>query len=118
MRHSWVPCLALDRYGRVAVADSDVRVELLDIVPRLKPSVWVHIHDIFFPTDYPVEWVIERRQAFNEQYMLEVFLAFNRTFTVQLANAWMWRQEQEMLRHLFYETGTLSPASFWMRRET
>jgi len=103
--------------SHVATVGSDVCVELLDILPRLKSSVWIHIHDIFFPTDYPVEWVIERRQAFNEQYMLEAFLAFNQTFTVQLANAWMWRREQETLRHLFDGTNTLPPASLWMRRE-
>ena len=24
--------------------------EFLEILPRLKPGVWVHVHDIFFPT--------------------------------------------------------------------
>jgi hypothetical protein len=50
-----------------------------------------------YPTDDPSR-VKERRQAFNEhQYMLEAFLAFNQTFTVQLANAWMWHEERELL---------------------
>ena len=31
----------------------DVCREFLEILPRLKPGVWVHVHDIFFPHDYP-----------------------------------------------------------------
>lgn len=104
--------------SHVATVGSDVCFELLDILPRLKPGVWVHIHDIFLPTDYPAEWVLRRRQAFNEQYMLEAFLAFNRSYSVQLANAWMWRQNRATASHLFDGSDTsLSPASFWIRRE-
>lgn len=104
--------------SHVATVGSDVCFELLEILPRLKPGVWVHVHDIFFPTDYPAEWVLERRQAFNEQYVLEAFLAFNSRFSVQLANAWMWRHEHETASLLFDGADTVAPpASFWMRRE-
>lgn len=104
--------------SHVATVGSDVCFELLEILPRLKPGVWVHFHDIFFPTDYPAEWVLEQRLAFNEQYMLEAFLAFNQTFSVQLANALIWRREHETARLLFDGADTVAlPASFWMRRE-
>lgn len=107
--------------SHVATAGSDVCFEYLDILPRLKPGVWVHVHDVFFPTDYPAAWVIDRRTAFNEQYILEAFLAFNNSYAVQLANAWMWRDENAAARRLcppaFDEAGLAgSPASFWMRR--
>src|ERR1041384_4476385 len=68
---------------------SDVCFEFLEILPTLKPGVWIHVHDIFFPYDYPAEWLINRRQALNEQYLLEAFLSFNKTFSVQLANHWL-----------------------------
>lgn len=68
---------------------SDVCYEFLEILPRLAPGVWVHVHDIFFPHDYPAEWLINRRIALNEQYLLEAFLAFNRDFNVALANYWL-----------------------------
>ena len=104
--------------SHVATAGSDVCFEFLEILPRLKPGVWVHVHDIFYPTDYPAEWVIQRRQAFNEQYVLEAFLAFNPKFSVQLANAWLWREEHATARHLFDGPPALAqPASFWIRRE-
>lgn len=105
--------------SHVATVGSDVCFEFLDIMPRLKPGVWVHVHDIFFPSDYPADWVIEHRLAFNEQYILESFLAFNSIFTVQLANSWMWRLEHETSRLLFDGSGTgAPPASFWMRRDS
>lgn len=68
---------------------SDVCREILDILPLISSGVWVHFHDIFFPYDYPPEWLIEQRRAWNEQYMLEAFLAYNHDFEIILANHWL-----------------------------
>jgi len=40
---------------------NDVYYIYLYILPRLKPGIIVHIHDIRFPQDYPREWVVDRR---------------------------------------------------------
>jgi hypothetical protein len=109
--------------SHVACVGSDVCAEFLDILPHLKPGVWVHVHDIFFPKDYPEEWVIGRRMAFNEQYILEAFLSFNAAFSVQLANHWIWLEHRSAAKELCSEsvialdTNQTEPASFWMRRE-
>ena len=29
-----------------------------EVLPRLAPGVWIHFHDIFWPLDYPAEWVL------------------------------------------------------------
>ena len=50
----------------------DVCREFLEILPSLRPGVWIHVHDIFFPHDYPAEWLIEKRIAFSEQYLLKL----------------------------------------------
>jgi cephalosporin hydroxylase len=68
---------------------SDVCREILEILPALASGVWIHFHDIFFPYDYPPQWLIEKRLAWNEQYMLEAFLAYNSHFEVVLANHWL-----------------------------
>src|SRR5262245_31355255 len=68
---------------------SDVCYEVLEVLPNLKSGVWVHVHDIFFPNDYPAEWIVERRLALNEQYLLEAFLSFSSAYSVQLANHWL-----------------------------
>jgi hypothetical protein len=68
---------------------SDVCLEILEILPAIPSGVWIHFHDIFFPYDYPPKWLIEERRAWNEQYMLEAFLAYNHAFEVVLANHWL-----------------------------
>ncbi len=68
---------------------SDVCLEILEILPAIPSGVWIHFHDIFFPYDYPPKWLIEERRAWNEQYMLEAFLAYNYSFEVVLANHWL-----------------------------
>jgi predicted O-methyltransferase YrrM len=65
---------------------SDVCREILEILPTISSGVWIHFHDIFFPYDYPPKWLIEQRRAWNEQYMLEAFMAYNHNFEVVLAN--------------------------------
>jgi predicted O-methyltransferase YrrM len=94
---------------------SDVCFEFLEILPRLAPEVWVHVHDIFFPHDYPAEWLINRRLALNEQYLLEAFLSFNKTFAPQLANYWLCLEHGEAAARLWPKAN--NPASsFWMKR--
>lgn len=93
---------------------SDVCYEFLEILPSLNPGVWIHVHDIFFPHDYPADWLLNRRLALNEQYLLEAFLAFNKTFSPQLANYWLCLDWPEVAARLWSNTATSS--SFWMKR--
>lgn len=98
----------------------DVCREFLEILPRLKPGVWIHVHDIFFPHDYPAEWLIDKRLAFNEQYLLEAFLAFNQTFAVRAANHWLALEHRDAAAALappdVWAGGALGCGSFWMQR--
>jgi hypothetical protein len=50
---------------------SDGVVLFLDVLPRLRPGVIVHIHDIFLPYDYPASW---SDRYYTEQYLLAVAL--------------------------------------------
>jgi len=94
---------------------SDVCFEFLEILPRLAPDVWVHVHDIFFPHDYPAEWLINRRLALNEQYLLEAFLSFNKTFVPQLANHWLCLEHNEAAARVWPRADN-DASSFWMKR--
>ncbi|MET4279001.1 MULTISPECIES: class I SAM-dependent methyltransferase [unclassified Bradyrhizobium] len=51
--------------------NSDTTVFLLDVLPRLKPGVLVHFHDIFWPDDYIPEWNV---RLYSEQYALGAML--------------------------------------------
>jgi len=98
----------------------DVCREFLEVLPRLKAGVWVHVHDIFFPQDYPARWLIDQRIAFTEQYLLEAFLAFNRQFRVQAALHWLNLDHPGVVAELcpapLQPGADLGFSSFWMQR--
>lgn len=74
--------------------NSDVTVFFLEVLPRLKPGVLVHIHDIELPYDYSPE---RAHWYYSEQYMLAAsLLAGHQNFRVVLPNAYVSR-EQDML---------------------
>lgn len=60
----------------------DVLFEYLEILPILKSGVLVHVHDIFTPRDYLYRWRFEEMKLWDEQYLLEAFLSFNRQYKV------------------------------------
>lgn len=97
---------------------SDVQYEYLEILPRLNKGVIVHIHDIFLPAEYPKEWVMKEHRFWNEQYLLQAFLAFNKNFEVLWAGSYMHLLHKDLLKNAFdfYNPDTTWPASFWIRR--
>ena len=68
----------------------DVAFLFLEVLPRLRPGVVVHVHDIHFPynTPYPAEQYIFRAKwplYRTEAMLLQAFLSFNREFEIELA---------------------------------
>lgn len=63
--------------SHVAKTGSDVNYLVLDVLPRLAPGVFVHVHDVFLPHEYPRSWVLHDNRSWNEQYLLQAYLAFN-----------------------------------------
>ena len=95
---------------------SDVQCEFLEIIPRLHKGVIIHVHDIFLPAEYPKEWVLKDLKFYNEQYLLQAFLAFNDSFEVLWAGSFMHLKHPQHLQAAFdsYDGGW--PGSFWMRK--
>lgn len=54
-----------------AFQNSDVTVFFLEVLPRLKEGVIVGIHDIFWPYDYPENFI---KRYYNEQYMMGAYM--------------------------------------------
>jgi Methyltransferase domain len=104
--------------SHVLAIGSDVQYEFLEILPRLKRGVLVHVHDIFMPGEYPREFVFKLRRFWTEQYLLQAFLAFNTVFEVIWAGSYMHWRHPEKLETYFgsYHRNTRLPGSFWMRK--
>jgi hypothetical protein len=99
---------------------SDVNVEFLEILPRLNPGVFVHVHDIFLPYEYPRYWVDHFCWFYNEQYYLQLFLQHNADWEVLYAGSWLHHRHSDRLAAAFghYNKPEVLPGSFWMRRKS
>jgi hypothetical protein len=72
----------------VSKIGSDVNKIFFHILPNLRKGVFIHFHDIFYPFEYPREWVFEGR-AWNEVYILRAFLQFNNCFKIVFFNTYL-----------------------------
>ncbi|MCB7481321.1 class I SAM-dependent methyltransferase [Christiangramia sediminis] len=68
--------------SHVVKTGSDVNYIISEILPILKDGVYIHFHDIFYPFEYPREWVLEGRN-WNEIYFLKSFLMYNKNFKIR-----------------------------------
>jgi hypothetical protein len=98
----------------------DVLHEYLNLVGRLKPGVLVHVHDIFTPYDYHEQWIADERRLWNEQYLLEAFLCFNKSFRIIGALNYLWRTYPDRMTRacpvLSAGDRAQAPGSFWFTR--
>ena len=95
----------------------DVNYLFLEVLPRLKAGVIVHVHDIFFPFEYRRDWVLEEFRFWTEQYLLQAFLIFNPEFEVLMANSYLNHYHPPDLKAAFPNLHRWIGGSFWMRRK-
>jgi hypothetical protein len=94
----------------------EVLQEYLQILPRLKSGVIVHVHDIFTPRDYPMEW-LEYPLFWNEQYLLEAFLSHNDSWDVLLAVNMLKYERYDALKSVCPQLDqSREPGSFYLQR--
>ncbi len=99
----------------------DVCFEILELVGLARPGVFVHFHDIFTPKDYPRRWIVDDVLFWNEQYLLEAFLAFNQDFRIVCAAhhlSFVAREALDAVCPRLAEDPNRHPGSFWIQRVT
>lgn len=79
---------------------SDVNYLFLDVFPRLKKGVIIHIHDIYFPYDYQPN-VLNTYFHRSETAFLRAFLAFNERFKIQLCMSYLHHNRKKELKQIF-----------------
>ena len=95
---------------------SDVLYEIFEILPRLRPGVVVHFHDVFYPFEYPHEWVIERNYSWNELYILRAFLTNNQDWEIMFFNDYFARLERAQVERDAPEMLANPGGGLWLRR--
>lgn len=89
-----------------------------ELIPRLAVGVYVHIHDVFLPGDYPQSWVTEG-WGWNETYMVRSFLSYNTTFEVVWGAQFMLEHHPDEVLRAFarqQEYRERGGAALWIRR--
>lgn len=99
----------------VSKLGSDVNHLFLEVLPRLRPGVYVHVHDVHHPFEYPAGWIYEGR-AWTEAYLLRAFLAFNSAFEIVLFNTFLERFHEEWFRAHMPLCLENRGGSIWLRR--
>ncbi len=102
--------------SHVVKTGSDVVHLFLRVLPLLKAGVWVHIHDVFLPFEFPRHW-IEQRLYWNEQYLLAALISNSAKWEIRISNYYLQRtQSTEIYRFAIPEVGVAAGGgSFWLR---
>lgn len=83
--------------SHVVKSGSDVNHIYFNILPLLKKGVNIHIHDIFFPFEYPDKWIIKENRSWNEIYLLRAYLTYNNNFKISFFNSFMEKKYKQLI---------------------
>jgi hypothetical protein len=102
--------------SHVSKSGSDVNYLLTEVLPILNKGVVVHIHDIFYPFEYPKEWLLDLRLNWNEIYSVHNFLLFNSAYRIIFFSDFIQQKYEKELSEelpLFFRD---RPGSLWIKR--
>ena len=74
--------------SHVVKCGNDLQALMFEILPLLPAGVFVHFHAIFYPFEYPSDWLIQGRY-WNENYLLRAFLSYNSEWSIYFFNTYV-----------------------------
>jgi predicted O-methyltransferase YrrM len=81
-------------------ADSEVNRLVLEVLPRLRPGVFVHFHDIYFPYDYQRDLLDEALFFWSESTLVHAFLIGNERYRIAAALSMLHYEAPDQLAKL------------------
>lgn len=99
--------------SHVAKMGGDIPYEYFEILPQIKSGVVIHIHDIFYPFDYPERWIREGR-CYNEAFILRALLMNSESYEILFFNDMMYQTNTEMYLKMCKNPGG---SSIWLRKK-
>jgi len=99
--------------SHVSKIGSDVNFLYLEILPRLASGVIIHIHDVFWPFEYPKAWLDEGR-CWNELYLLRGMLAGTNRYRILLFNSQIAGNHPELIKDLPLWASPKYAQSIWL----
>lgn len=101
--------------SHVSKVGSDVNFLFAEVLPVLRSGVLVHIHDIFYPFEYPMDWTYEGRY-WNEAYLLRAFLQYNEAFEILLFSSYLRQFHPDVLADVMPAYQEDPGGCLWLRR--
>jgi hypothetical protein len=103
----------------IAKIGSDVNYLILHVIPELNPGVLIHIHDFFFPYEYPQDWVLKRKLFWNEMYVVWAFLIGNSDYEILMSNYNLIKNNFSEIKQFFpfVSLTTGGAGSLWLRKK-
>jgi hypothetical protein len=103
--------------SHVAKYGSDVNYLYFYLIPCVGSGCYVHIHDIFIPSDYHQSWIINDNNFWTEQYLVMAFLMYNQEFKIRIAAQYLCQKYRDKLNSLFPRfQPNFSPGSLWLQK--
>lgn len=93
----------------------DLNYIFFEILPLLNSGVIIHVHDIFFPFEYPEEW-LKLGLCYNEAYFLRSFLMNNTNYEILFWNDYVLQNQPDFFKNKTAQTKARG-GSFWMRKK-
>ncbi|KAB7783833.1 class I SAM-dependent methyltransferase [Methylorubrum populi] len=100
--------------SHVVKTGSDVLFLYNEVIPQLAPGVLIHIHDIYWPFEYPSGW-LAKRWAWNEAYFLRALLQNNPSISILLFSNYLAQQHKQSLQGLPFGPA-LTGSTIWLKR--
>ena len=94
---------------------SDLNYDLFEILPSLNKGVIIHIHDIFFPFEYPKEWVLQQK-AYNEIYLIRAFLMYNNSFEIIIFPNYLMNKKEQWFKENMPICLKNKGGSIWLKK--
>lgn len=100
--------------SHVSKIGSDVNFLVFEVLPRLASGVIVHIHDIFWPFEYPESWYREGR-CWNEIYLVRTLLSASDRYEMLHFNSFLFHRHRTALTDYPAWATTSAGGSLWLR---
>jgi hypothetical protein len=96
--------------------DSDVLHIYLRILPEIKKSITVHVHDIYLPNSLPIELLRDQQIYWNEQYLLYAYMLGNSRTRTLFGSQYHSIHNPAELKEFMHNQFPHGGASFWFEQ--
>lgn len=101
--------------SHIVKTGNDVVHEVFEVLPRLRPGVFVHVHDIPVDFEYSRAWALAG-WAWNEAYLWRAFLMFNAAFEIEFHGAYLAERDPARCAAALPNCVASPGLSLWLRR--